>query len=103
MSMRNHQVSERITDLERASSDTNTFLIDPRHCSAIVLLQDRAQHVGESIDSCQKSLTTMYSIMLPQNLLPKNFGQLLEVFKTSQRIHRLIELNLVAGANFAIG
>jgi hypothetical protein len=48
-------------------------------------------------------LTTMYSVMLPRNPLPENFGQLLEVFRTSQRIHRLIELNLVAGANFALG
>jgi hypothetical protein len=83
MSTRNHRVSERIADLERASSNTNTFLIDPRHCSAIVLLQDRPQHVRESIYSCQKSLTTMYSVMLPQNPLPENFGQLLKVFKTS--------------------
>jgi hypothetical protein len=60
-----HRVSERIVALERASSDTNTFWIDPRHRSAIVLLQDRAQHVGESVDGCQKSLTTMYSVMLP--------------------------------------
>jgi hypothetical protein len=41
--------------------------------------------------------------MLPQNPPPENFGQLLEVFRTSQGIHRLIELNLVAGANFALG
>jgi hypothetical protein len=41
--------------------------------------------------------------MLPWNAPPENFGQLLEVFKTSQRIHRLIELNLVASANFALG
>jgi hypothetical protein len=41
--------------------------------------------------------------MLPRNPPPDNFGQLLEVFRTSQRIHRLIELNLVAGANFAPG
>jgi hypothetical protein len=34
---------------------------------------------------------------------PKNFGQLLEVFRTSRRIHRLIELNLIVGANFALG
>jgi hypothetical protein len=45
----------------------------------------------------------MFSVMLRRNPLPENFGQLLEVFKTSQRIHRLIELNLVAGANFALG
>jgi hypothetical protein len=41
--------------------------------------------------------------MLPRNPLPENFGQLLEVFMTSRHIHRLIELNLVAGANFALG
>jgi hypothetical protein len=45
----------------------------------------------------------MFSVMLPRNPLPGNFGQLLEVFKISQRIHRLIELNLVAGANSALG
>jgi hypothetical protein len=48
-------------------------------------------------------LTTMYSVMLPWNPPSENFGQLLEVFRTSRRIHRLIELNLVAGANFALG
>jgi hypothetical protein len=41
--------------------------------------------------------------MLPRKPLPENFGWLLEVFKMSQRIHRLIELNLVASANFALG
>jgi hypothetical protein len=46
---------------------------------------------------------TMYSVMLPRNPLLGNFKQLLDVFKSSQRIHRLIELNLVAGANFALG
>jgi hypothetical protein len=86
-----------------ASSDTNTFWIDPRCHSAIVLLQDRAQHIRESVDGCQKSLTTMYSVMLPQNPLPVNFGQLLDVFRMSQCVHHLIELNLVAGANFALG
>jgi hypothetical protein len=37
----------------------------------------------------------MFLVMLPRNPFSKNFGQLIEVFKTSQRIHRLIELNLV--------
>jgi hypothetical protein len=41
--------------------------------------------------------------MLPRNPLPESFKQLLDVFRTSRRIHRLIELNLVAGANFALG
>jgi hypothetical protein len=69
----------------------------------MVLLQDRAQHIGEVVDGCRKSLMTMFSVMLPRNPLPENFGQLLEVFKMSQHIHRLIELNLVAGSNFALG
>jgi hypothetical protein len=41
--------------------------------------------------------------MLPRNPPPENFGQLLKVFWTSRRVHHLIELNLVAGANFALG
>jgi hypothetical protein len=45
----------------------------------------------------------MYSVMLPRNPPPESFGQLLKVFRTSRRIHRLIELNLIAGANFALG
>jgi hypothetical protein len=45
----------------------------------------------------------MYSIVLPRNPHQQNFGQLLDVFRTSRHVHRLIELNLVAGANFALG
>jgi hypothetical protein len=45
----------------------------------------------------------MFSVMLPRNPPPENFGQLLDVFRTSRRIHLLIELNLIAGANFALG
>jgi hypothetical protein len=99
-----HRVTERTTALERVSSDTNTFWVDAHHRIAIVLLQDRVHHVGESVDGCRKSLTTMFSVMLPRNPPPpENFGQLLEVFDTSRRIHWLIELNLAAGANFALG
>jgi hypothetical protein len=76
---------------------------DPRRCRAIVLLQDHAQHIGEVVDGCQRSLTTMYSVMLPRNPLPGSFPQLLDAFRSSQRIQWLIELNLVAGANFALG
>jgi hypothetical protein len=97
------RVTERTAALERVSSDTNTFRVDAYHRSAIVLMQDRVCHIGESVDGCQKSLTTMFSVMLPRNPPPENFGQLLEVFWTSRCIHRLIELNLVAGANFALG
>jgi hypothetical protein len=100
---KDRRVSERIAALERVSTDTNTFWVDPRHCSAIVLLHDRAQHIGEALDGCRKSLTTMYSVVLPGNPPLENFGQLLNVFRTSRCVHRLIELNLVAGANFALG
>jgi hypothetical protein len=68
-----------------------------------VLLQDCAQHIGEAVDGCRRSLTIMHSVMLPRNPLPGTFPQLLDAFRSSQRIHHLIELNLVAGANFALG
>jgi hypothetical protein len=45
----------------------------------------------------------MYSIVLPHNPRPENFEQLLDVFRTSQRVYGLIEFNFVAGANFALG
>jgi hypothetical protein len=44
----------------------------------------------------------MFSVMLPRNPFLENFGQMLEIFKTSQQIHRLIELNLIVGTNFAL-
>jgi hypothetical protein len=96
-------VFERIAALERASKDTDTLWVDPQRRSAIVLLQDCTQCIGEAVDGCQTSLTTMYSVMLPRNPPPESFKQLLDAFRTSQRIHHLIELNLVAGANFALG
>jgi hypothetical protein len=97
------RVAEQIAALERVSKDTNSLWANTQHRSAVVLLQDRAQHIGEVVDGSQRSLTTMFSVMLPRNPLPENFKQLLDTFKSSQRIHRLIELNLVAGANFALG
>jgi hypothetical protein len=96
-------VSEWIAALERSSGGVKTFWSDPRRRGAIVLLQDRAQHIGEAVDGCRKSLTTIHSIMLPRNPLPGTFPQLLAAFRSTQRIHRLIELNFVAGANFALG
>jgi hypothetical protein len=97
------RVSERIAALERSSGGVKTFWSDPRRRNAIVLLQDRAQHIGEAVDGCRKALTTLHSVMLPCNPLPRTFPQLLAVFWSTQRIHPLIELNLVAGANFALG
>jgi hypothetical protein len=89
--------------LEKVSKGASSLGADPRRCSAVVLLQDHAQHIGEAIDGCQQARMTMYSVMPPRNPLPGGFKQLLDVFRSSQRIHRLIELNLVAGANFALG
>jgi hypothetical protein len=48
-----------------------------------VLLQDRAQHIGEAVDGCRRSLTTVYSVMLPRNPLPGTFPQLLDAFSSS--------------------
>jgi hypothetical protein len=89
--------------LEKMSAGVENLWSDPRCWSAVVLLQDRAQHVGEAVDGCRRSLVTMHSVMLPRNPLPATFPLLLDTFRSSQRIHRLIELNLVAGANFALG
>jgi hypothetical protein len=58
-------VSERIAALERSSEGVKSFWSDPRRRRAIVLLQDRAQHIGVAIDGCRRSLTTMHSVMLP--------------------------------------
>jgi hypothetical protein len=88
----NHRVAERIAALEKVSKDASSLWADPRHRNAVVLLQDCAQHIGEAVDGCQRSLTTMYSVMLPCNPPPGSFKQLLDVFRTSQRINRLIEL-----------
>jgi hypothetical protein len=96
-------VSERVVALKSSSGGVETFWSEPRRLNAIVLLQDHAQHIGEVVDGCRKALTTMHSVMLPCNPLPGTFLQLLAVFRSTQRIHRLIELNLVAGANFALG
>jgi hypothetical protein len=97
------RVTERNAALERMSAGCETLWSDPRRQSAIVLLQDRAQHIGESVDGCRRALTTMHSVMLPRNPLPATFPLLLDTFRSSHRIHRLIELNLVADANFALG
>jgi hypothetical protein len=57
----------------------------------------------ENLLMVAKMFDTMFLVMLPRNPPPENFGQLLEVLSTSRRIHRLIELNLIAGANFTLG
>jgi hypothetical protein len=98
-----HRVTEQIAALETAAQGAESLWSNPRHRRAIVILQDRAQHIGEAVDGCRMSLTTMYSVMLPRNPPPRYFRQLLETFRMSQRVHLLIKLNLIAGANFALG
>jgi hypothetical protein len=97
------RVTEQNAALEKMSAGIETLWSDPRRRSAIILLQDSAQHIGESVDGFRRALITMHSVMLPRNPLPGSFPLLLDTFRSSQRIHRLIELNLVAGANFALG
>jgi hypothetical protein len=55
-----HRVTERNAALERMSAGFETLWSDPRRRSVIVLLQDRAQHIGESVDGCHRALTTMH-------------------------------------------
>jgi hypothetical protein len=66
-------VSEWIAALERLSEGVKSFWSDPRCRRTIVLLQDRAQHIGEVVDGCRRSLTTVYSVLLPHNPLPGTF------------------------------
>jgi hypothetical protein len=55
----------------------------------------------EAVEGCRKALMTIFTVMLPRNSPPENFRQLLDAFKSSQRVHRLVKLQLVAGAKLA--
>jgi hypothetical protein len=79
----NHRVAKQIAALEKVSKGASSLWANPRHRSAVVLLQDRAQHTGEAVDGCQRALTTMYSVMLPRNPLPRSFKHLFDVFRSS--------------------
>jgi hypothetical protein len=46
------RVFEQIAALESSSGGVETFWSEPRRRNAIVLLQDRAQHIGEAVDGC---------------------------------------------------
>jgi hypothetical protein len=67
------RISEQIAALERSSEGVESFWSEPRCRRAIVLLQDRAQHIGEAVDGCRRSLTTTHSVMLPCNPFPGTF------------------------------
>jgi hypothetical protein len=47
-----HRVAERNTALEKMSEGIDSLWSDPRRRRAIVILQDHAQHIGESVDGC---------------------------------------------------
>jgi hypothetical protein len=79
-----HRVTERNAALERMSTGVETLWSDPRRQSAIVLLQDRTQHIVEAVDGCRRALVTMHSVMLPRNPLPATFPLLLDTFRSSQ-------------------
>jgi hypothetical protein len=81
------RVTEQNAALEKMSAGIETLWSDPRRWSAIVLLQDHVQHIGESVDGCRRALRTMHSIMLPCNPLPATFPLLLDTFRSSQHIH----------------
>jgi hypothetical protein len=98
-----HRVTERNAALEKMSACVENLWSDPQRRSAVALLQDHSHHIGEAVDGRRRALVTMHSVMLPHNPLPTTFPLLLDVFRSSQRIHWLIELNLVGGANFALG
>jgi hypothetical protein len=73
-------VAERNIALEKASEGIDSLWSDRQRRRAIMLLQDRAQHIGEAVDGCQRSLITM----LPRNPLPRSFPLLLDTFRSSQ-------------------
>jgi hypothetical protein len=70
---KDRRVTERNAAPERMSAGVETLWSDPRRWSAIVLLQDHAQHIGEAVDGCRRALVTMHSVMLPHNPLPATF------------------------------
>jgi hypothetical protein len=77
------QIAERNTALEKASEGIGSLWSDSQRRHAVVLLQDRAQHIGEPVDGYRRSLITMHSVMLPRNPLPGSFLLLLDTFKFS--------------------
>jgi hypothetical protein len=98
-----HQVQERTAALERVSLGTNTFWADAHRCSTIVLLQDRVRHVGEAIDGCRKSLTTMFFSYAAHKSSFGKFWLATRSFQDESAYSPAIELNLIVGANFALG
>jgi hypothetical protein len=78
------------------------FWSDMQQHLAVVRLQDRANQIEETVECSRRSLTPIFTIMLPRNPLLENFHQLLDTFRSSQRVHRLIKLQLIAGAQFAL-
>jgi hypothetical protein len=95
-------VSAQVVVLERVFAGTDTFWSDAWRRQAVVLLQDCVDHIEQTMEACQKFLTTTLTMMLPRNPPPDNFCKLLDAFGSSKNIHRLVKLQLVAGAQFAL-
>jgi hypothetical protein len=89
--------------LGRITAGIETFSSDARKRQAVVLLQDRVDQIEGTIEACRKVLWTTLTVMLPRNPPPEGFHSLLDAFKWSRYIHHLVKLQLVAGAQFALG
>jgi hypothetical protein len=68
----------------------------------MVLLEDRVDQTANIVGTCQNALANTFMVMLPRNLPPSNFAQLLEEFRNVSKIQRLIELQFIVGAQFAL-
>jgi hypothetical protein len=67
------------------------------------MLQDRTDQIGRTMETCQKALRTILYVMLSRNPPLENFHELLNAFRSSKHVHHLVMLQLVAGAQFALG
>jgi hypothetical protein len=68
----------------------------------MVLLQDRVDHIEGAVESCRKALTMTLIVLLLRNPPPESVQGLLEAFGSSRNIHRLVKLQHLAGAQFAL-
>jgi hypothetical protein len=96
-------VDERVAVLGRITACIETFWSNARRRQAIVLLQDCADQTKGTMEACRKALWTTLMVVLWRNPPPKSFRGLLDAFKSSRHIHHLLKLQLVAGAQFALG
>jgi hypothetical protein len=70
----------RVIVLERVSAGTDPFWSDAQRHQAVVLLQDRVDHIERTVGACRKALMTTLTVTLPINPPPDNFRKLLDAF-----------------------